>query len=701
MSNTFSLTEDTDAASIRSITFSNPPVNAMSPGLPGLIMKALEKIVDEGCRAVLLIPGGSGVLAGADITMQGKVWPEEEPLMSHMIAAIDACPIPVAILLRKSALGGGLEIALACRWRIAIPGTKLGQPEVNLGIPPGAGGTQRLPRVIGAEKALNLIVTGKPVSAEAALDIGLIDHLVPAEAAEISATDYLRQELEAGRVPPAVGGRRIEDAKPDVFEAAHTLATRRRRGETAPVEAIAAVEAAKDLPLEDGLAVERAAYLRCVVSPQAKAMRHMFFAERRALKGHVSGDITPNPVEQVGIVGAGTMGTGIALAFLMKGFQVHVAERIQDPLDAGLARIESTLRASVKKGRISTAQAEAMQDNLSSSLELSDLRHSDVVIEAAFEDMDVKQAVFAELADVAKPDAVLASNTSYLDLDKIATAARDRAEDVVGLHFFSPANIMPLLEIVRGAQTSEATLATALEVSRKLGKIGVVSEVCHGFIANRSFSAYLREAEFLLQEGATPEQVDAALVEFGMPMGPFAVRDLAGLDIGWAKRKSTAHLRNPDERYSDVGDLICERGWFGQKTGRGFYLYPDGARKGQPDPEVRALIDASAKAAGIAKREITDQEIIERCLYTVVNEGARIVEEGIARRASHVDVAWVNGYGFPRWRGGPMHWAEELGLSTVLARINDFDQANDFWTPAPLLVTLAEQNTSFAELGDL
>ena len=630
--------------------------------------------------------------------MQGKAWPDDEPLMSQMIAAIDACPIPVAILLRRSALGGGLEIALACRWRIATPGTKLGQPEVNLGIPPGAGGTQRLLRVIGAEKALNLIVTGKPIPAEAAQDIGLIDHLVPVETAETSAADYLRQELEAGRIPTEVGARAVEGTTPEVFEAARTLAKRQRRGETAPVEAIAAVEAATQLPLDKGLAIERAAYLRCVAGPQAKAMRHMFFAERQALKGHVSDSSAPRTVEQVGIVGAGTMGTGIALAFLMKGFRVHVTERKQDPLDAGLARIERTLRASAKKGRISTEQAETMLGNLSSSLALSDLRHSDVIIEAAFEDMEVKLAVFAELADVAKPDAVLASNTSYLDLDEIAAAAGARNQDILGLHFFSPANIMPLLEIVRGAQTSEATLATALELSRNLGKVGVVSGVCHGFIANRSFSAYLREAEFLLQEGATPKQVDAALVDFGMPMGPFAVRDLAGLDIGWAKRKSTAHLRNPNERYSDVGDLICERGWFGQKTGRGFYLYPEGARKGQPDPEVQALIDASARAAGVAKREITDQEIIERCLYAVVNEGARIVEEGIARRASDVDVAWVNGYGFPRWRGGPMHWAEELGLSTVLARISEFNQAHDFWTPASLLATLAEQTTSFAEL---
>jgi 3-hydroxyacyl-CoA dehydrogenase len=527
------------------------------------------------------------------------------------------------------------------------------------------------------------------------MDIGLIDTLVSPDNAAVAAREFLHQELDAGRIPVAVGSRGIDDAGQQVFDEARALAARRRRGEKAPSEAISAIEAACKLPLAEGMAFERDAYQRCVAGPQAKAMRHMFFAERQALKGHASAEAAACPIQDAGIVGAGTMGTGIALAFLMKGFEVHVTDRVQDALDAGLERIRNTLQASAEKGRLARAQVEQMIGCLSGSVSLGDLGAADVIVEAAFEDMDVKKAIFAELAEVAKPCAVLASNTSYLDLDEIAKAAGPRARDVVGLHFFSPANIMPLLEIVRGAKTSEVALATALALSGSLGKTGVVSGVCHGFIANRSFSAYLREAEFLLQEGATPDQVDAALVAFGMPMGPFAVRDLAGLDIGWAKRKSTAHLRNPNERYSDVGDLICERGWFGQKTGRGFYLYPEGTRKGVPDPKVQALIDASAKAAGIKPRTISDQEIIERCLFAVVNEGARIVDEGIARRTSDVDVAWVNGYGFPRWRGGPMHWAEDVGLSNVLDRITHFNQAHDFWTPAALLQHLAQKGAGF------
>ena len=698
MNKTLSLVEDTNSASIRCITFSNPPVNAMSPALPGVLIKAVQKAQKDGCRAILLIPGASGVLAGADISVQGKDWPEDEPLMTELIAEIDASHVPVGILLRKSALGGGLEIALACRWRIATPGTQLGQPEVNLGIPPGAGGTQRLPRVIGAETALDMIVTGKPITTDAAHTIGLIDAVVNADGAEAASIRFLEQELAAGRIPDPVGPRTITGATPEVFAAARQLAAKRRRGETAPIEAIDAVETAKNMPLTEGLAIERAAFLRCVTSAQARAMRHLFFSERRALKGHVGAGVKAHAtVQSVGIVGAGTMGTGIALAFLMKGFDVHVTERTQDVLDAGLARIKNTVQSSINKGRVSAAAAEAILGRLTFSVGLDGLRASDVIVEAAFEDMGVKASVFRELAELAKPDAVLATNTSYLDVNEIAKAAGPRASDVLGLHFFSPANIMPLLEIVRGAQTSDMALATAIALSGQLGKTSVVSGVCHGFIANRSFAAYTREAEFLLQEGATPAQVDAALVTFGMPMGPFAVRDLAGLDIGWAKRKSTAHLRNPSERYSKVGDLICERGWFGQKTGRGFYLYPDGARKGQPDPEVQAIIDASAKAAGITPRNITDEEIVERCLFAVVNEGAQIIDEGIARRASDVDVAWVNGYGFPRWRGGPMHWAGELGLQTVLKQIETFDKYHDFWCPADLLIRLAQAGQSFAD----
>jgi len=685
-----------ESAEVLSILFSNPPVNAMSPGVPDALIEALSEAEANGFSAVLLVPGGNGVLAGADVKMHGIPWPDDARLMSDLIAAIDASKVPVAILLRGDALGGGLEIAMACRWRLAAPGIRLGQPEVNLGIPPGAGGTQRLPRIVGAERALDMIVTGKPVTAEEAERIGLVDRILSGSDKENEAIAFLKAALASGSVPDPVMARPVNGCAADVIAAARAKATRIRRGETAPIAAIEAVEVAGRLPFSEGLARERALYLECVASDQAAAMRHVFFAERRAQKGHVPQGTDVREVKHVGVVGAGTMGVGIALSLLASGFRVHIRERSEDAITAGRKRILGDIERQVQKGRLGKGDAGAIIDRFTMGTNGADFAECDLVVEAAFEDIDVKREIFAELAEITQPGSLLATNTSYLDVDVIAVAAGARASDVLGLHFFSPAQIMPLLEIVRGRETSDVALATALHLAKSLGKTGIVSGVCHGFIANRTFEKYLREAEFLLGEGATPTQVDTVLTQFGLPMGPFAVRDLAGLDIGWAKRKATAHLRDPELRYSTIGDLICERGWYGQKTGRGFYRYVDGARKGVEDPEVLDLIASVNAETGIQQREVTDIEIIDRCLLSVVNEGAKILEEGIARTAADIDLAWIHGYGFPRWRGGPMYWADTLGLDKVLDRIRAFDVENDYWEPSQLLVRLAEGGETFS-----
>ncbi|MFN0114073.1 MAG: 3-hydroxyacyl-CoA dehydrogenase NAD-binding domain-containing protein [Paracoccaceae bacterium] len=687
--------ETRDEGRVRVVTFLNPPVNAMSPGLPGAVIGALRGAGADGAGAVLLLPGGEGGLAGADIAMQGKPWPAGEPKLTDLVAAIGASPVPVAILLRRFALGGGLEIALACRWRIATPDVRLGQTELRLGIPPGAGGTQLLPRVVGVGAALDLILSAREVTGTEAAALGLVDHLVTSPDPAAQAAAFLAQELAAGRIPPPTGARPVPPADPAVFAAARADAAKKRRGETAPEAAIAAIEAATRHPLAEGLAEERRLFTACVSSPQAAALRHVFFAERSALKGHGVDDVTPRPVGTVAILGAGTMGTGIALACLGAGLSVRLIDPAPEGLSRGGKRIADTLAEQAAKGRITSAEATARKSRLTTSPATEDAAGADLVIEAVFEDIAVKRRVFADLARLTPPGTILATNTSYLDLDAIAEAAGDRRGDVLGLHFFSPAHIMPLLEIVRGQATSPTTLATALALARRLRKTGIVARVCPGFIANRSFEPYTREAEFLLQEGATPAGVDAALTAFGLPMGPFAVRDLAGLDIGWARRKSVAHLRDPGRRYSTVGDQLCEAGWFGQKTGKGFYIYAPGSRTPQENPDLAALVAATARDAGIAPRRIGAEEIVERCLYAVINEAARIVDDGTARRAADVDLAWIHGYGFPRWRGGPLHWADHVGLPKVLARIRDFGRTNDHWDPAPLLVRLAETGGRF------
>ncbi|MEM8645671.1 MAG: 3-hydroxyacyl-CoA dehydrogenase NAD-binding domain-containing protein [Pseudomonadota bacterium] len=685
---------------VRIITLDNPPVNAMSIGVPGGAIAALEEAnADDAIGAVVLAGGGRGIFGGADIRIQGQPWPQDEPNLRDLIAMLTKNPKPVVALMRSHALGGGLELSLGCHYRVSTPTCQMGQTEVNLGIPPGAGGTQRLPRVVGLEAAAEMVVSGKPISGKKGLEYGLIDRLVGddflADAAAFAA------EISQKDSHPANDEKRIELPSPDFFEKLRKSWSRKSRGARAPQACIDCLQAAVELPIDEGLKREREIFQECVTSDEAKAMRAIFFAERQAarLKGD-DAKVEPRQVETVSVLGSGTMGTGITIAFLDGGFPVTLLDTNEEALARAKDRIAKTYDGSIAKGRISTAQKDARIGALTTVTSLAQAAEADMIVEAVFEEMDVKKSIFTELGKLTSPGTILASNTSYLNIDEIASVTGGRETDVLGMHFFSPANIMKLLEVVRADKTDPAVLQAALAIGKKLSKISVVAGVCHGFIANRTLEGYMREAQFLLEEGATPSQVDGALTTFGMAMGPLAVADLAGLDISWAKRKAAASTRDPNIRYSAISDRLCENGWFGQKTGRGYYVYDPETRRPSPNPDVDEIIAAEAQASNIERREISDQEIIERCFYTVVNEGARVLAEGIAQRASDIDVAWVNGYGYPRHRGGPMHWADKLGAGKILARVEEFNAQHDFWEPAPLLRQLANENKTFASLSE-
>ena len=685
---------------VRIITLDNPPVNAMSIGVPGGAIAALEAANADGDIGVIVLAGGGrGIFGGADIRIQGKAWPEGEPNLRDLIARLTQNTKPVVALLRSHALGGGLELALGCHYRVSTPTCQMGQTEVNLGIPPGAGGTQRLPRVVGLEAAAEMVVSGKPISGKTALENGLVDRLVGDDFIADAAT--FAAEMSEKDSHPATDAKSVELPSPDFFETLRKSWSRRSRGARAPQACIDCLQAAVDLPIDEGLKREREIFQECVTSPEAAAMRAIFFAERQAarLKGE-DAKVEPRTVEAVSVLGSGTMGTGITIAFLDGGFPVTLLDTNEEALSRAKGRIEKTYEGSIAKGRITAAQKDARLGALSLTTSLAEAANADMIVEAVFEEMDVKKTIFTDLGQLSSPGTILASNTSYLNIDEIASVTGGREADVLGMHFFSPANIMKLLEVVRADKTDPAVLQAALAIGKKLGKVSVVAGVCHGFIANRTLEGYMREAQFLLEEGATPSQVDGALTKFGMAMGPLAVADLAGLDISWAKRKSQAATRDPNIRYSAISDRLCENGWFGQKTGRGYYIYDPDTRRPAPNPEVDEIIAAEAKAGGIERREISDEEIIERCFYTVVNEGARVLAEGIAQRASDIDVAWVNGYGYPRHRGGPMHWADTLGAAKILARIETFHAEHDFWEPAPLLRQLADENKTFSSLSE-
>jgi 3-hydroxyacyl-CoA dehydrogenase len=686
------------------IAVNYPPVNALGPGVPAAISEAMENAGrDPSVSAIVFMGAGKTFVAGADInTLERAAWGDREAAcdLHPMLARIEDCARPVVMAIHGTALGGGLEIAMAGHFRVASPDALLGQPEVNLGIIPGAEGTQRLPRLVGVAKALDMCVTGKPLTAAEAHHAGLIDRIIEGDLTE-GAVRFARTVATTVRVRKT--RERDEhlgtpDENAPLFAAARELASKIRRRQTAPLKAIDAIAAATTLPFDEGCRRERELFVECVESEQAKALIHIFFAERAATKVRgLPRDLPPRPLTRVAVIGAGTMGGGIASACANAGLDVTVKDTTQQALDAGFATIRRNYDASVKRGRLTAESAAERMARITPMLAYDGVATADVVIEAVFENLELKSHIFRELDAVAKPGAVLATNTSTLDIDILA-AATSRPQDVVGLHFFSPANVMRLLEVVRGGQTGNDVLATALALAKRLGKVPVVVANCRGFVGNRMMFPYMYEAQFLVEEGATPEQVDRALTDFGLAMGIFAVDDMAGIDVAWRIRQELGHFQEPGVRRPLVADKLCELGRHGQKTGRGWYRY-DEQRKPTPDPEVVDLIRSTARAAGIPQRTFDDREIVERCLYALVNEGARIVADGSAQRASDIDVIYANGYGFPSWRGGPMFYADRVGLAAVHERIRQFERDyGERWAPAPLLADLARSGKTFRDL---
>ena len=682
------------------ITLNNPPVNALSVS-KGVLQKILDAIKDgehdSAVRAFLLVGSGRAFCGGADISEFGKPAAVGMATLPVLAGYMDTVTKPIVAAIHGFALGGGLELALACHFRCAVAGTQLGLPEVKLGILPGAHGTQRLPRLIGVERALDMIVSGDPVTPEKALELGLIDELVKGDIAAAGVQFANRMLREAREIRRTSGlTAKLEQPAEAFFAAARARVAKEHRGYPAPLAIVDCIEAAMTQPFAKGAARERELFERLRASTESKALRHLFFAERQVTKiPDVPEDTATIEIKSAAVVGAGTMGGGIAMNFANASIPVKMLEMSQEALDKGLAVVRKNYAATVAKGRLKQADMDQRMALLQGVSSYDALQGADIVIEAVFEDMAVKKQVFERLDAVAKPGAILATNTSTLDVNEIAAATK-RPENVLGLHFFSPANVMKLLEVVRAAKTSKQTLATAMKLARTIKKVGVVAGVCDGFIGNRMLHGYFREAGFLLEEGATPQQVDRVIEDFGFAMGPFRVGDLAGLDVGWYIRKRQAATRPAHLRTSKVADQICELGRFGQKTGAGWYRYEAGNRAPIPDPEIEALIVKASGEAGIERREVTDQEILERCMYALVNTGASILEEGIALRASDIDIAYVYGYGFPRYHGGPMFYADTVGLSRVYEAVKRFHAVHgEFWTPAPLLERLAREGGKF------
>ncbi|MDH2312221.1 3-hydroxyacyl-CoA dehydrogenase NAD-binding domain-containing protein [Methylobacterium brachiatum] len=674
------------------LTLANPPVNALGAALRAALDGALARAeADESVRAIVLAAEGKVFVGGADISEFGK--PPQAPSLPDVLERLDAGRKPVVAAIGGAALGGGLELAMACHVRVAAPAAKLGLPEIKLGIIPGAGGTQRLPRLIGPDAAFAMMLTGEPVSAETAAKLGIVDAVVLGDL--VPAARIRALELADSGALPRVRDRAdmlIPEAR-QAFEAKAEEAVK-RDPEATNVHALArAVRAGLDPDAFDAaVAVERAEFRTLVEDPRSKALRYAFFAEREAARvPGLSKDTPRRPVETAAVIGAGTMGGGIAMCFANAGIPVTVIETEAGALERGLDRVKGLYAGSAKRGSITEAQRDERIGRITGAIGLENAGEADIVIEAAFEDMAVKREIFSKLDGIAKPGAILATNTSYLDVDAIA-AVTGRPQDVLGLHFFSPANVMRLVEVVRAGKTAPDVLATALDLAKRLNKLPVTVGVCFGFVGNRILERRSRAAERLLLEGALPHAVDAAVTGFGFRMGPFAMSDLAGLDIGWRSRKDFGG-RAP------VADALAEMGRFGQKTGRGFFVYSDGARTGTRDPEVEALIEKTAAEHGIARRSFTPDEIIARLMYPMVNEGARILEEGIAARPGDIDTIWINGYNWPAWRGGPMHWADTVGLKTLAEALTRFarETGDDSQEPAPLLRKLAESGGRFAD----
>ncbi len=700
MNDLVQLTKENDVAVI---TINNPPVNALSPGVPEGISEALDRIAeDDSVKAVVLIGGGRTFVAGADIKEFGKMTsgrPRGAGFLPLLLKIEDSSR-PVIVAIHGTAFGGGLELAMAGHYRVAVSSAQVGQPEVKLGIIPGAAGTQRLPRLAGVAKALEMCTTGNPIKAEEALKFGIVDRIIEGDLLA-GAIAFAREVADRPATKTRDRNGKLGNAADNapIFSTARETVAKKQRGLLAPVAAIEAIEVSTKMPFQEGCQAEQKLFVECLFSEQSKSLIHVFFSEREVSKiPDIPKETAIIPIKSAAVVGAGTMGGGIAMVLANAGVPVLLKEMDQAALDRGLATIKSNYATSVKRGRFSQDAADERFNRITPTLSYGGFSNVDLIIEAVFEGMALKKEVFKELDRACKPGAILASNTSTLSIDEIA-ASTSRPEFVIGTHFFSPANVMRLLEIVRGKATSKEVIATCMQLSKTLGKVGVLVGNCRGFVGNRMFGPYRREAQFLVEEGAGIEAVDKALVDFGNAMGPLAVGDLAGLDVGWRIRKEYRHLEVPGIRQPLAEDRLCELGRLGQKTGAGWYKYDD-QRRAIPDPAVDELVRKWVAEAGIVQRQISAQEITDRCIYALVNEGARILEEGYALRASDIDIIYLNGYGFPAHRGGPMWYADTVGLKKVFERVSEFHrQHGETWRSAPLLKRLAEQGKTFAQFG--
>lgn len=699
---TASVVEPKQDGDILLVTINNPPVNALGAAVRQGLVAAMEQAdASDAVKAVVIVGAGKAFIAGADIREFGK--PPVAPFLPDVCNRIEACNKLVVAVVHGPALGGGLEIAMAAHYRLVLPAAKVGLPEVSLGLTPGAGGTQRAPRLMGVKAAAELMLSGKPMGAKAAQAAGLVDKLEEGADPVVAGLAYVRELLVQGAAlrPTSADQSRLADkaAAHAELDALRVDTAKKSRGLFSPMKIIDCVQAAVDLPFADGLKFERTQFLACIDSSQRQGLIHAFFAEKETAKIPEAKASQPRAFSKIAIIGGGTMGAGITVSALDAGLTVTMIERDGESIARGQANVEKVYNGLIAKGRMTEEAKAAVMARYTPSTSYDDIADVDLVIEAVFEDLEVKKAVFNELDRVCKPGAVLATNTSYLDIDAIATVT-SRPQDVIGLHFFSPANIMKLLEIVVPAKVAPDVVTTAFELAKKMKKVPVRAGVCDGFIGNRILATYKQAADYLMEDGASPYEIDEAVRGFGFAMGPFQVTDLAGGDIGWATRKRRAATRDPKARYVEIADRICENGWFGQKTGRGFYLYPQGARIGQPDPEVLAIVDAERAKKGVMPRQFTADEIMRRYMAAMVNEGAKVVGEGIALRPLDVDVTFISGYGFPRHRGGPMKWADMQGLDKVLADIEAFAKEDAlFWQPAPLLQKLVAEGKNFESLN--
>jgi 3-hydroxyacyl-CoA dehydrogenase len=685
------------------LTVDNPPVNPLSSGVrQGLFDGVTQALADDDVRAIVLTGAGRAFIAGADISEFGG-GATEGPGLNECLERMETSTKPIVAALNGTAFGGGLEVALCCDYRVAAPGAPVGLPEVKLGLLPGAGGTQRLPRLIGAEQALSFILSGDPIAAPRAKELGIVDDVVSGDIVE-DGIAFARQVVADGSKLRKI---RDEDARvaadrgnDEVFANARQNAARRMRGRFAPEMIIQCVEAAVNAgDFDSGMQVEQACFAKCMSHPQRAALIHVFFSERETTKiPDVPRDTASKDIKSAAVIGCGTMGGGIAMCFANAGIGVTILEMNDEALDKGLAVIRRNYDNQVRRNRITQAQLDERMALMSGTTNYDDLGQADVIIEAVYENLDVKVEVFKKLESVARQGAIIASNTSGLDVDAMANAT-SRPGDVIGLHFFSPANVMRLLEVVRGEATDKTTIATAMKLGRTLGKVAVLSGNAPGFIGNRMLAGYTRQAGEIILQGATPYQVDSVMLGFGMPMGPFQMNDLVGLDLGWRARKLAGMKPEDVPITARVADKLCELERFGQKNNRGYYIYPEGSRAGQADPEVVEIVEQTSAELGIERQDIDDDEVLKRCLYPLINEGARILEDGIAIRPSDIDIVYINGYGFPEVTGGPMFWADEQGVANIYQDILRFRKTyGDFWTPAPLLERLAKEGKSFGSL---